>query len=254
MQQTSLYEHSLAYLEFARYSQRLAKTSMSTYTNRLRRFLSWAETGDVHPKRYAKTTDHSILLNGTTPVDALDTDMIERYRDALSRAAYRPRSVRAMIGVVSTFADWLVSRKIIASNPCHGIVLPRRDAPQRTLVRSEHAKAVLDACASLPTLREQRLARGVVSVLVYTALRRAEILDLRVCDMRLQERYPFLVVANGKGSKRRQIFLHPDCIEACSEWLSERETMNCRHDYFFAIDCRRRPSQRHKDQAPCSAA
>lgn len=239
MKNRSFHEQAHVYLDYARHAQRLSKWTLIGYANKLRRFEWFMETGQSHPPRDARTKDFAIPVAGTTPLADFNPDRLEAYRDALSRAGLRPRTIRSMFQPLRSMGDYLVTRKVIKENPCHGLVMPRKDAPRRELVSSVQAKAVLDACDRMYTDRERKRARAVVSVLVYTALRRAEVLNLRVGDVFLDEVDPYLIVTRGKGDKRRQVFLHQDCAGAIQEWLAERTEMNCRHNFLFAYDRRR---------------
>lgn len=78
--------------------------------------------------------------------------------------------------------------------------------------------------------------QAALAVLIYTGLRRAEMIDLKLGDLRLAE--GTLYVASGKGNKARTVPLCREARAYLARWLELRPGV--RHDYLFVTDDARR--------------
>ena len=69
----------------------------------------------------------------------------------------------------------------------------------------------------------------MMATLIFTGMRRGELINLRVGDVSLSER---AVTVRGKGGKMRVIPLVEEVVEAIRDWLEFRPE-DCGHDYLF---------------------
>lgn len=72
--------------------------------------------------------------------------------------------------------------------------------------------------------------KAILSVLVFSGIRRAELLDLRLRSVDLDQ--ATLRVERGKGRKTRLIPLSGQAVDAVRDWLELRP--ECNHDYLFS--------------------
>ena len=70
----------------------------------------------------------------------------------------------------------------------------------------------------------------MMSMLIFTGMRRGELINLRLGDISLTKR---TVQVFGKGGKSRVIPLVDQLVQALSDWLEFRPTC-CKHDYLFS--------------------
>jgi len=115
--------------------------------------------------------------------------------------------------------------------------MPKKDAAKRLLVTDEEVNQLLQACERQKDPRIVALSRALVSVLVYTGLRREELLTLHVSDVQFDDKS--ILVRSGKGGKSRTVYPHPDCLTALREWIALRPK-DCKHTFLWARDSSRR--------------
>jgi len=108
------------------------------------------------------------------------------------------------------------------------------DKQQRDkLIKTCREKATLDQLYGRKTwIRRYRL----VELALYSGLRVSELADLQVKDLHLDSRQPYLVVKNGKGSKRRDVYLSKKItrhLKKYLKWKSEQGEGVRDDDYLF---------------------
>ena len=126
--------------------------------------------------------------------------------------------MRRKLSALADLFDYLCEANAILQNPVHGVQRPRSganegktpalsDAQARQLVEAPHAD----------TLKGQR-DRAILAVLLYHALRRAELCSLRVKDYADRRGIKHLRV-HGKGGKIRYVPVHPAAARQLEEYL-----------------------------------
>ena len=208
------------YLQFLRHEQGATATTCRTYANGLRSFLRWLDENG-HPN--ASTFD-------------LSTPTLRRYQYDLSARNLRPRTLRGRFQPIKALCVFLLKHGAIKANPAAGLTLPKKDPAIRLTVSEEEVRALLDACERVHPLPRAALCRAILSTLVYSGLRRQELLDLRLPDYDAAE--GCLIVRHGKGNKERTVYLPDAARHALDEWKAVRPKGTV--DYLFTLDkCRR---------------
>ena len=209
------------YLLFLQHEQGAAKTTLKAYRARLHNLTAWlASNGYPDPT-----------------LETFATPILRRYLYSLSGRGLRPRTIRGFFNAIRSLGQFLVTQGAMTENPSLAVGLPKKDAAQRETVSEEELRELLQACERQRNPRQVALSRVVLAVLIYTGLRRAECLALRVSDADVKEKT--LLVRSGKGGKSRKIYLCAECVTALSEWLAVRP-VDCKHDWLFAYDRNRR--------------
>lgn len=160
------------------------------------------------------------------------------FHDRLIKKEDRPRTINGMISGLRAFGAWCVARGLLPSNPA--IVLHRvpLDEPHRNLITDMEAFAMLGACSRYPSARREEespraiLARAILSVLVWTGIRRAELLALETDDFFESEGR--LHIKRGKGGEERDAWLGPQGTAAVAAYLKIR-LKDCEHNALFAV-------------------
>lgn len=241
--QTSTFRQAAEqYIAFTKHALGLRPDTRTGYASQLRRFEWWYDghSLDESMPRWNQYTGEPSGVRGTAPLSCFTFETLERYRDAIGNMKKRPRTVHGMFNSLVGLGRFLVEKGVIAENPAAKVRLPKFDAAQRVLLSNAQAKALLPACDMLYPERDKLRAGAMLAILVYAGLRRAELLALRVQDVQLGSKSPLVVVCDGKGGKRRIIYLSADCKKRLALWLAERAKMSCRHDYLFAYTVSRR--------------
>jgi site-specific recombinase XerD len=218
----SLAELISEYAEYLRHEQHASAVTQTGYRSQLNRFRRFIIA------RYGREPD----------VSELAVADVRDYLYSLSRTGLRPRTLRGAMCPVRNLFTLALERGYRPDNPALSVRLPRKDAPVRATVSDEEIARLLSGVEREPDAARRTMMRAVLAVLVYTALRRQELLDLEVSDIDLHERR--LTVRRGKGSKRRAVPLSQDCARALREWLDLRRTLGCRHSGLFITDRGRR--------------
>src|SRR5579871_450095 len=212
------------YLRHITYEQGLAENTRLTYQANLRRFLTWLESNG-HPQ---------------PQLDAYSEPTLRRYLYAIGGQKLRPRSVRGLFHPLRGLGNYLQVMGVFEENPAMKIRLPKKDAAVKRSVTDEEVLALFDACYRHRKPRTVALYRGILSILVYAGLRRAEVCALKVGDIDLKEKS--VLVRSGKGRKSRMVYLPDEAIVNLREWLNFRET-DCQGDWLFLHDRQRRVNE-----------
>lgn len=152
----------------------------------------------------------------------------------------RPRSVRARLQSLRSFGNWLVEQGHIKENPANALQPPQMDEPQRRWPDDKKIALVLAAVSRIADRRRQALTLAILATCAHTGLRSAELLDLKVSDVDLEQ--GVIRVRCGKGGKPRTLYPNEECVTALRDWMRVREK-ECSHDYLFALDRGRRVSR-----------
>jgi site-specific recombinase XerD len=159
---------------------------------------------------------------------------VRDYFYTLSRKGLRPRTLRGAICPIRNLFTLAVERGYRTDNPAATLKLPKKDAAVRATVSDEEIIKLVAGVEREPDATRRAMARALVGVLVYAAVRRQEVLDLQVGDVDLNEHR--LTIRHGKGNKRRSVPLGKDCARALREWLAVRAGLGCKHEALFIRD------------------
>jgi site-specific recombinase XerD len=153
------------------------------------------------------------------------------WRKELERKALAPATVRRKLSALSDHFDHLCESNSITHNPVKGVARPKEGANEgKTPALSDaQAKRLLDAPLASLTAKERETAtastrlkaardRAILAVLLFHALRRAEICSLRVKDYTLR-RGTQTITVHGNGSKIRYVPVHPRAVALLEEYL-----------------------------------
>lgn len=132
--------------------------------------------------------------------------------------ALSPASVRRKLSALSALFDFLCDNNAITHNPVKGVQRPKEGANEgKTSALSDaQAKRLLDI-PDADRLKGKR-DRAILAVLLYHALRRAELCSIRVKDYAIRRGVQTLAV-HGKGGKIRYIPAHAAAVGLIEEYL-----------------------------------
>ncbi len=140
------------------------------------------------------------------------------WRKELEHQALAPASIRRKLAALSDLFDHLCDANTITHNPVKGVSRPKEGANEgKTPALSDAQAKMLLSAPPLDTLKGKR-DRAILAVLLYHALRRAELCALRVCDYALRRGVQTIAV-HGKGGKIRYLPVHPAAVRLVEEYL-----------------------------------
>jgi integrase/recombinase XerD len=141
------------------------------------------------------------------------------WRDELVARALSATTIRNRLSALASLFDYLCEKNAVSHNPVDGVKRPASDNNEgKTPALGDHqARKLLDA-PDATTIKGKR-DRAILAVLLYHALRRAELCKLKVKDYRQERRgVPHLNVL-GKGGKTRYLPLNPAAGSLIADYL-----------------------------------
>jgi site-specific recombinase XerD len=129
-----------------------------------------------------------------------------------------PASIRRKLSALAALFDFLCDQNAITHNPVNGVKRPTDGANEgKTPALSDaQAKRLLNT-PDAGTIKGKR-DRAILAVLLYHALRRAELCSIRVKDYAIRRGVQTLAV-HGKGGKIRYLPAHPAAVRLIEEYL-----------------------------------
>jgi site-specific recombinase XerD len=127
---------------------------------------------------------------------------------------WKPSSVNLALAAVDHF------NRFLGLGPVNVKREPLAQAAPKALSEEQQRALLRGAEASRPR------DRAIVTLLLYTAIRLHELVDLDVGDVSTSARKGLLVVRSGKGDAYREVPLNRPCRQALEDWLKPRATMN----------------------------
>jgi site-specific recombinase XerD len=199
----------LRHLEFER---GCTTATVVAYSADVRRFLGYLKTAGVAPDS-----------------DSVTPAVVRGYVTYLADRGASTSTVRRRVSSLSSLWKWLMVCDEASANPCGAVVLPRKRPRMPVVLTVEEARRLLQAAEANPNPLSAFRDRAMVSTLLFCGLRRGELLDLRLSDLDLRQRW--LRVRRGKGMKGRSVPMVGEAVEAVADWLEFRPEVG--HDFVF---------------------
>lgn len=140
------------------------------------------------------------------------------WRELLEAEDLAAATIRRKLSAVSSLYDYLCNENAVENNPVAGVKRPTEGSNEgKTPALSDNqARALLRAPDgdSLKSVRD----RAILATYLFHALRRSEVAQLRVIDMR-ERRGVMHFTVFGKGSKTRYVPVHPAALSAIEDYL-----------------------------------
>ena len=204
----------LSFLRYCDLERALSRNTLVAYADDLKRFASFASPllpSPFRPTEVDKTLIRSFIADQRQHGLSIAT---------IQRRIYCLRSFWAFLA--DSGAD-------TRESPVMGIRLPRREHRVAAFLDEGEMMAILDGAGSRRNRCHQVRDRAVLATFLFAGLRRAELLNLRLPDLRLAD--DLLVVRQGKGKRTRVVPIAAPLKGMLQEWLGERPV--CDHDYVF---------------------
>jgi len=140
------------------------------------------------------------------------------WRQTLEPRHLAPATIRRKLAALSALFDYLCEANAITHNPVHGTKRPTEGANEgkTPAISDGQARQLLDA-PSTDTLKGKR-DRAILAILLYHALRRAELCALRIRDCEERRGIKHLRIY-GKRAKIRYVPIHPRAMVLLEDYL-----------------------------------
>ncbi|MBL9169905.1 MAG: tyrosine-type recombinase/integrase [Verrucomicrobiales bacterium] len=140
------------------------------------------------------------------------------WRKALEAEKLAPATIRRKLSALSDLFDHLCEANAITHNPVKGVARPKEGSNEGKTPALSDAQAKRLLQTPDATTPKGKRDRAILAVLLFHALRRAELCGLRVKDYAIRRGVQTLAV-HGKGGKIRYVPAHPVAVAAIEEYL-----------------------------------
>jgi integrase/recombinase XerD len=155
---------------------------------------------------------------------ATDAESIQE--SLLSSGSYTKATVLNMVGRISSFYDYLFSRKIVLSNPFAGLYRPQRPkALPRNILTVSEIDTLLESLKTFNTeagVTRRRLlykAHVAVELLYATGMRKGELQRLQVSDINCVA--GTVKITDTKAGKERTLYMNDYCREILHIYITK---------------------------------
>ena len=145
-------------------------------------------------------------------------DLIYSYREYLLSNGSKPSTVNVRVAAIRSYLNYASDIDISIQSVALSIgqILPCKAVKEEKVILSEEALAAL---FSAPPNTKTGLRDRTILILLYdTAVRISELLNIRICDIAIDTKYPSIFIT-GKGNKERTIQLTEKAKEHLKEYL-----------------------------------
>lgn len=164
-----------------------ALSTRRAYKNDLKMFIMFLKSGEVKI---------------THPRDIKDFHF-KTYRDHLQKEQKSSATINRKLVAIRAFLKWALTQKHIEINPVEGIKLPKIQIENPTQAYEDQEVMAMINAPNQDTFKGN-LQRISFALLFHIGLRRSELTNLKLRDIRENRRNYFLSI-KGKGSKTREV-------------------------------------------------
>jgi len=142
------------------------------------------------------------------------------WRKVLESRELAAATIRRKLSAVASLFDHLCNENAVTHNPVSGVKRPAADNNEgkTPALSDDQARMLLKAPAG-DSLKAKR-DRAIIAVYLFHALRRAELVDLKVSSLS-ERRGVVHITVFGKGSKTRYVPVHPAALSAINDYLDD---------------------------------
>jgi site-specific recombinase XerD len=175
---------------------------------------------------------HLQQIYGVAKPGAVTVDMVRSWIVSMHQRGLCSNSMARRICAVKGFWKYLCDRKMASPSVMAQISTPRRERNLPTYLNEGDLQALLRASLQQRTALCAFRDYAILATFIYTGIRRAELLNLKLGDM--DPNGKSLRVEHGKGRKTRVIPMVDELVSALEDWLEYRP--RCDHDYLFTTN------------------
>ena len=157
------------------------------------------------------------------------TAVIRKWIVAMFSRNLSAATIARRIYALRSFWKYLLSCEYVSEDPVARISVPKQERKLPKHLGPEDLQKLLEASKVGHYMATGWRNYAMMCVLIYTGVRRAELINLRLGDLGLSEA---TITVRGKGGKTRVLPLVDEAVGAVQVWLRMRpETAD--HDYLF---------------------
>lgn len=161
---------------------------------------------------------NQLLVSSRLEPGRVDAEALRLHLQDLTRLGMSASTLARKLASMRAFCRFLVSEGALRTDPVEAVRLPRRRRMLPRVLSADEVDRLISAAARGPDRPWGLRARTMLELLYGCGLRIAELQDLRVADVVLDDRYVRVV---GKRSKERIVPLGGPAEQAVREYLSD---------------------------------
>lgn len=190
------------FLTFSSLEKNASSSTINDYHLELKKMISSLSSCGIH-----KVSDVTI------------EHLREYLKERKEKANLKPVSIAKKMAIIRSFFSFLETNEYIKHNPSRRLVVPKKPKRVPVYLTEEEIKRLIGAARNGVGRSLSHGERNVllIKLLVYTGLRRGELLSLDWDDINFSKKT--LLVRKGKGDKGRLIPLHPVLVEDLWNYL-----------------------------------
>lgn len=162
-------------------------------------------------------------------IGAVTGQVVRRYISFLAQRGQRSTSIARKLSSLRSFWKYLRDSDYTQSDPFVRIAAPTKERSLPAYLSAEDCAALLDAAERQRSIFLAFRDKAALATLVFTGIRRSEILALRTPSLDFADGK--IVVKRAKGKKTRVIPMIAQLRDALEDWLEMRP--KCDHDFVF---------------------
>jgi len=207
------FDHAIAeFLSYLEYEKGSAELTLVSHESDFKQFTGFLEQQGSPPK-----------------IQDVTTAMVRRYVVAMSEKGYARTTIGRRVASLRSLFKYLHQCEYLTHNPVASVATPKAKEKLPVYLSTEQCRRLLEATEENHYFLLAFRDKAVLGTLIYTGIRRSELLDLKLRDLDFESEV--LTVRNGKGGKRRSIPMCRQLVELLKDWLELRP--ECDHDAVF---------------------
>jgi integrase/recombinase XerC len=147
---------------------------------------------------------------------AVDSEHVRAFSATCFRKGLSPRSIQRRLSAARSFFRYLVRERVVATNPVTSIVSPKSKKRLPGNLDADRMARLLDIPGDGAIVDRDR---AILELLYSSGLRLAELVDLNVGDVDVQDA---TVRVTGKGNKDRIVPVGRQALKALRQWAITR--------------------------------
>jgi integrase/recombinase XerC len=149
----------------------------------------------------------------------VDTDVIRQWMETLMDQGKKPTTVNLQLSAVRTFYRYALSRHLVASDPAHVVLGPKKPKPLPQFVRESEMDELLDMQLTGDDYNNVR-ARTIIIMFYETGIRLAELVGLDDADVDMAA---MQLKVTGKRNKQRIVPFGEELAAALRSYMALRD-------------------------------
>ncbi|MEO0697671.1 MAG: site-specific integrase [Pseudomonadota bacterium] len=212
------------YIQYCAYTKQLRAPTIKGYEDIFRQFQA------LMPE-----ITHAEQLSAET-IDAFFVRLQLRSRNVGNRevSGVKSSTLRTYGSKLRSFFQWLCARGHLVKNPIAAVKLAKAEYNDKRALKREEIEKILSAITQhAPNRFLLKRDLAIAHVLLFTGLRRTELLSLKVADVDVVRRTVTVQGATSKSQTTRHVPLNAACVMQLEDYFRERRELGRTCEYLW---------------------